>query len=362
MPSATASIGGRPIGRGHRPLIVAELSANHNASLDRALQIVAAAAECGADAVKLQTYTPETLTIDSRRAEFFIDDPQGLWHGRRLWDLYGEAHTPWQWHEPIFAAARAAGLACISTACDLSALAFLVGLGIDAIKIASFELVHIPLIAAAARCGRPVLLSAGMASLAEMDEAVATLRDNGCASFILLKCTSAYPSRERDANVLTVADMRARYDCEVGLSDHTLSPYAAFAATAHGAAVIEKHVTLARSDGGPDAAFSVEPRELRELAAGTELVWQSLGEVHYGALAAERASLRERPSIYVVRAMTRGERFSEQNLRIIRPADGLAPKHYGSLLGKRCAADIAAGVPLSWDFVETEPSRAAAPR
>jgi N-acetylneuraminate synthase len=233
----------------------------------------------------------------------------------------------------------------------------LISLGIDAIKIASFELVHIPLLAAAAKCGRPVLISAGMASLEELDDAVATLRSNGCHAFVLLKCTSAYPSRESDANITTMADMRARYACEVGLSDHSLSPYVAFAATSLGAAVIEKHLTIERGDGGLDSAFSLEPPELGEIVRGTDLVWRSLGDVHYGPLAAERASVKERPSIYVVRAMKRGDRFSEQNLRIIRPADGLAPKYYGSLLGKTCASAIAAGVPLSWDLVEAGTSR-----
>ena len=352
MANVETRIGGRSLGRGHRPMIVAELSANHSASLDRALRIVHAAAKCGADGIKLQTFKPESLTIDSSRAEFFIDDPGGLWHGRRLWELYREAHTPWQWHQPIFDAARAEGMACISTACDLEALEFLVSLGVDAIKIASFELIHIPLLEAAAKCGRPVLLSTGMASREELDEAVAALRANGCSEFILLKCTSAYPSTEGDANILTIPDMHGRYGCDVGLSDHTLRPYTAFAATAHGAVVIEKHFTVARRDGGLDAAFSLEPAELRELVDGTNSVWRSLGNISYGSLASESASLKERPSIYVTRAMKKGERFSEQNIRIIRPANGLAPKYYGALVGRTCARDIVAGAPLSWEFVE----------
>jgi pseudaminic acid synthase len=352
MANPEIRIGARPLGRGHRPMIVAELSANHNASLERALRIVHAAAECGADGIKLQTFKPESLTIDSRRAEFIIDDPGGLWHGRRLWELYREAHTPWQWHEPIFDAARALGLACISTACDLEALEFLTSLGVDAIKIASFELIHLPLLEAAAKCGRPVLLSTGMSSREELDEAVAALRANGCDDFILLKCTSAYPSTESDANIQTIPDMRERYGCDVGLSDHTLRPYTAFAATAHGAVVIEKHLTLARRDGGLDAAFSLEPAELRDVVDGTNAVWRSLGNVSYGPLASESASRKERPSIYVTRAMEKGERFSEENIRVIRPANGLAPKYYGALVGRICARDITAGTPLSWEFVE----------
>ena len=363
MANSEIKIGATPVGHGHRPFIVAELSANHNASLDRALQIVHAAAECGAHGVKLQTFKPELLTIESNRPEFVIDDPNGLWHGRRLFDLYREAYTPWSWHEPIVNAARRAGLACISTACDLVSLEFLISLDIDAIKIASFELIHIPLIAAAAKCGKPILLSAGMSSAAELDEAVSTLRTNGCNVFILLKCTSAYPSSEKDVNILTMQDMRTRYGCEVGLSDHTLRPYAAFAATSLGAAVIEKHFTIARNDGGLNSAFSLEPGELRELVDGTDLVWRSLGNVQYGALAAESASLKERPSIYVVHEMKRGDRFAEHNIRVIRPANGLAPKYYGSLVGRPCACDIAAGVPLAWELVEGEmPSSDKTPR
>jgi N-acetylneuraminate synthase len=342
------AIGRHRIGEGHRPLVVAELSANHNASLDRALQIVRAAADCGADAIKLQTFLPETLTIDSRRPEFFIDDPGGLWHGRRLIELYREAHTPWPWHKPIFEAARAAGMACISTACDGEALEFLLAQDVDAIKIASFELIHLPLLAAAARSGKPVVLSTGMASADELDQAVSTLRDNGCDRFVLLKCTSAYPADESDAHVLTMRDMGRRYACEVGLSDHSLGPHACYAATALGASMLEKHVTLARGDGGPDAAFSAEPAELRDLVEGTERVWRSLGKVRYGALPAEGASLRERPSIYVTQAVKKGETFSHKNIRIVRPAVGLAPRHYDSVVGKPSACDITAGTPLAW--------------
>jgi len=351
MSQASIDIGGRLIGPGHRPLIVAEMSANHNGSLEAALRIVRAAAEGGADAIKLQTYKPDTLTIDSRRPEFFIDDPKSLWHGRRLWELYEQAHTPWEWHEPIFAAARKKGLACISTACDLDSIQFLLSLGVDAIKIASFELVHIPLIETAAKSGKPILLSTGMASLAELDDAVTALRANGCDRFVLLKCTSAYPSVEAEANLSTMNDMRLRYRCEVGLSDHSLRPYVAFAATALGAAVIEKHLTIARAEGGLDAAFSIEPAELRELSTGADLVWRSLGHVRYQHLAVEEASIRERPSIYVVRAMKKGDRFTERNTRIIRPANGLAPKHYRALMGKQSACDVESGTPVSWALV-----------
>jgi pseudaminic acid synthase len=346
------NIGGKPVGPGHRPLIIAEMSANHNGSLEGAVRIVHAAAESGADAIKLQTYTPATLTIDSSRPEFFIDDPNSLWNGRRLWELYEDAHTPWEWHQPIFKAARAAGLACVSTACDVDSVELLLSLGIDAIKIASFELVHLPLIEAAARSGKPVLLSTGMSSIEELDDAVSALRANACKQFIPLKCTSAYPSEENEANVLTIHDMSMRYGCPVGFSDHTLRPYAAFAATSLGAVVIEKHFTISRAEGGLDSAFSIEPSELRELVRGTELVWRSLGAVSYSPLAVEGTPLKERPSIYVVRAMKRGEQFTERNIRIIRPANGLPPKHYKSLIGKICTCDIEAESPMSWAFVQ----------
>jgi pseudaminic acid synthase len=351
MKGTAMDIGGTLVGHGRRPMIIAEMSGNHNRTLEGALRIVRAAAASGADAIKLQTFTPGTLTIDSRRPEFFINDPNSLWHGRRLWDLYAEAHTPWEWHRPIFEAARAEGLVCISSAFDLGSLEFLLSLGVDGIKIASFELIHIPLIKAAARSGKPLLISTGMANATEIADAVAAVRANGCDRFIMLKCTSAYPSEETEANILTMHDMRIRYACEVGLSDHTLRPYAAFAATALGAAVIEKHFTIARAEGGVDSAFSIEPTELRELVDGTRLVWRSRGDVTYGPRPMEETSLKERPSIYVVRPVKKGEKFTEDNVRIIRPANGLSPKHYNSVIGKTCACNLDAGVPMSWDLM-----------
>lgn len=350
----TLEIGGRKIGREQPPLIIAEMSGNHNGSLDAALAIVRSAAAAGAHAIKLQTFTAATLTIDSRRPEFFIDDPASLWHKRRLWELYEEAHTPWEWHEPLFKEARSLGLLCISSAFDTSSVDFLVSLGIDAIKISSFELLHIPLIKAAAQSGRPVLMSTGMAQQAEIDDAVAALREAGCGKFVLLKCTSAYPAQEKDADLRTMVDMSAKYGCEVGLSDHTLRPYVALAATALGASVIEKHFTLARADGGLDAEFSLEPSELRELVKGTELVWRSLGSARYGPKSAEQTSLKERCSIYVVRQVRRGERFTSDNIRIIRPGNGLPPKLYWDILGKKCARDVEEATPMSWELVSRE--------
>jgi pseudaminic acid synthase len=334
------------------PLVIAELSGNHNGSLDTALKIVDAVARAGADAIKLQTFTPATLTINSRRPEFFIDDPGGLWHGRRLWDLYEEAHTPWDWHEPLFRAARGAGLLCMSSAFDDSSVEFLVSLGVDAIKIASFELVHLPLVGAAARSGVPLIVSTGMAALDEIEQAVTAIRETGDARFVLLKCTSAYPADNRDADLLTMVDLQSRFRCPVGLSDHTLTPFAAYAATALGAAVIEKHVTLSRSAGGVDAAFSLEPAELRELVDGILTVAQTRGQIRYGPKSAERVSLRERPSIYVVRNVRKGEVFDDTNLRIIRPAGGLPPRVWAQVVGRSSTRDIEAEVPLSWDLVD----------
>jgi pseudaminic acid synthase len=362
MRNLALTIGGKPVGMDHPPLILAEMSGNHGGSLESALRIVRMAAESGADAIKLQTFTPGTLTIDSTRPEFFIDDPDSTWHGRRLWELYGEAHTPWEWHRPIFELARSRGMACISSAFDDSSLRYLLDLGVDALKIASFELVHIPLIEAAARSGKPVLLSTGMACKGEIDDAVAALDANGCNDFILLKCTSAYPSSEKDANVLTMQDMRARYGCNVGLSDHSLRPYAAYAAVALGATIVEKHVTLSRAGGGVDAAFSLEPPELGELVKGVKLVWQSRGDVHYDPMPVEAASLKERPSIYVVRPVRKGQNFTAENVRIIRPANGLAPKHYRLVIGRPATRDIDAGVPLSWDLVDVQAKDELQPR
>lgn len=351
MKSTIINIAQKQVGAGHPPFMIAEMSGNHNGSLDRALEIVRQAAKAGADAIKLQTYTPATLTVDSRRPEFFIDDPESPWHGRRLWELYEEAHTPWDWHGPIFDLARSLGLACVSTVFDESSLRFLTDCGVDAIKIASFELIHIPLLEKVACIGKPILLSTGMASLAEIDDAVAALRRHS-AEFILLKCTSAYPSEEKEANLLTMQDMRARYGCEVGLSDHVLRPYTAYAAVALGASVIEKHFILNRSEGGVDAAFSLEPVEFKELVDGARRVFQSRGELCYGPRCVEETSLKERPSIYVVRAMRKGDIFTPENTRVIRPGNGLAPKNYPAILGKRAGQDINAEIPMSWDLLQ----------
>ncbi|QEQ00031.1 pseudaminic acid synthase [Thermosynechococcus sp. GLH187] len=350
--NTSISIGSKIIGQSYRPLIIAEMSGNHHGNIDRAFAIVDAAAKNGADAIKLQTFTPDTLTIDSKRHEFLIDDSESPWFGKYLWDLYSEAYMPWEWQEELFKFARNKGLACISTIFDISSLEFLLSIGVDAIKIASFELIHIPLLSEASCCGKPLLLSIGMATLDEIQKAVETIRKRGCENFILLKCTSAYPSTEKDANILTIPDLRSRYNCYVGLSDHTLSPYAAFAAVAHGAVMIEKHFTLSRSERGVDSSFSIEPAELHQLRLGTEMVWESLGKVCYEPLSSEKTSLKERPSIYVVKSIKSGETFTHENVRIIRPSGGLLPEFYDQVIGRKAKVTMEAGTPLSWDIID----------
>jgi N-acetylneuraminate synthase len=336
------------------PLLIAEMSGNHNGSYQRASDIVRAAADAGAGAVKLQTFTPETLSIDSDRPEFFISEPDSPWFGRRLWELYAEAATPWEWHEPLFHLARDRGLQCISAAFDETAVAFLVDLEVDAIKIASFEMVHIPLIRAAARTDRPLIMSTGMCTIEEIDLAVETVTAAGHARPTLLKCTSAYPSEPREANLATMADLRRRYVCDVGLSDHSPGVGVAVAAVALGATVIEKHLTLSRADGGVDAEFSMEPKEFEVLAEEVARASVSLGTVRYGPLPSETASLQERPSIYVVEGVRRGDSFTSENLRCIRPGAGIAPHHFDAVMGSRAAVDIAPGTPLTWDLVAKE--------
>jgi len=352
MNQSTIPIGPHRVGPTEPPFIIAELSANHAGSLETALEIVRAAADHGAHAIKLQTFTPETLSIDSTRPEFFINDPDSLWHGRRLWELYEEAQTPWKWHAPLFDAARERGLACISSAFDQSSVDFLACLGADAIKIASFELVHLPLIEVAAKTGLPLILSTGMGSLEEIDEAVTAIRRIGCEDFVLLKCTSAYPAREEDANTLAIPDLRARYDCQVGLSDHTLKPFAAYSAVALGATMIEKHLTIRRADGALDSAFSMEPADLADLVDGTRLVWLSRGAVSYGCRPTEETSRKERPSIYAVKPIAAGEALTTDNIRVIRPGAGLAPKHFSELIGRRARKEVPAETPLSWSLLE----------
>lgn len=341
----------RVIGPAAPPFIIAEMSGNHNQSLDKALELVEAAAKAGAHALKLQTYTADTITLDISEGEFFIDDEQSLWKGSSLHDLYDLAHTPWEWHAPIMERAKELGMICFSTPFDETAVDFLEELDVPAYKIASFENVHLPLIRKVAATGKPMIISTGVATLAELDEAVRTARETGGRDLVLLKCTSTYPATPENSNVITIPHMRQLFGCEVGLSDHTMGIGAAVAAVAHGATVIEKHFTLRRADGGVDSAFSLEPEELRALVVETERAWQSLGKVVYGPSDGEKKSLVFRRSIYIARDLRAGDVLNRENLRCVRPGLGLAPKYYEVLLGKRVIRDVVRGTPMSWDLV-----------
>lgn len=342
----------RAIGSNARPYVIAEMSGNHNQSLDRALAIVDAAADAGADAVKLQTYTADTMTIKVDGPDFTVDDPKSLWAGRHLYDLYQEAHTPWDWHGPIFERARARGIHCFSTPFDETAVDFLETLGAPAYKIASFECTDLPLIRKVAATGKPMIISTGMATLAEIDETVRTARAAGCRDLVLLKCTSTYPASPENTHLNTIPVLRQAFGCEVGLSDHTMGCGAAVAAVALGATVLEKHFTLARADGGVDSAFSLEPAELAQLRTETERAWQAMGGVVFGGSAAEQKSLAYRRSLYIAADLKAGDRLTPQNLRAIRPGHGLPPKHLHELLGRCVVSDVARGTPASWALVQ----------
>lgn len=344
-------INGREISRSQRPYLIAEMSGNHNHSLGRALEIVTAAAESGADAIKLQTYTADTLTLDVDMPGFVIEDEKSLWHGRRLYDLYGEAYTPWEWHAPIMEHAKSLGIDCFSSPFDASAVDFLEGLNVPAYKIASFELVDLPLVRKVAETGKPMILSTGMASVIEIGEALRVCREAGNDQLCILKCTSTYPATPENTHIATIPNMRDAFGCEVGLSDHTMGTGVAVGATVLGSVLVEKHFTLARADGGVDSAFSLEPAEFRLLREETERAWQALGQVTYGGTKAEAASVQFRRSLYVAEDMAPGEAFTATNLRSVRPGYGLAPKHFDKLLGKRVNRSLKKGTPVSWDLI-----------
>jgi N-acetylneuraminate synthase len=324
---------------------------NHNQSLERALAIVEAAGKAGAHALKLQTYTADTITLDVRKGEFAITDRNSLWHGKNLHELYKQAYTPWEWHEPIMRRARELGMVCFSSPFDETAVDFLESLQVPAFKIASFENNHLPLIRKVAATGKPMIISTGMASIAELDEAVTTARRAGCRDLILLKCTSTYPATPENTNILTIPHMRQLFDCEVGLSDHTMGVGVAVGAVALGATVIEKHFTLSRADGGVDSSFSLEPPEMAALVQETERAWQALGSVRYGCTPAEEKSLVFRRSLYVAEDMAAGETFTTRNLRVVRPGQGLHPRFYDHLLGKRISRAAEKGTPVQWDLI-----------
>lgn len=339
------------IGKDHPPFVIAEMSGNHNQSLNRALEIVEAAAATGAQALKIQTYTADTMTLDLAEGEFFISDPNSLWNGQSLHALYQQAYTPWEWHEPIFHRARELGMIAFSTPFDESAVDFLETLDVPCYKIASFENADLPLLRKVAQTGKPLVVSTGMSTLAELDELVTTVRGAGCKDLILLKCTSTYPATPENSRIRTIPHMREMFDCEVGLSDHTGGIGVAVAAVALGATVIEKHFTLSRNDGGVDSAFSIEPQELQSLVVETNRAWQSLGHVRYGPTDAELGSRVFRRSLYAVRDLKAGEALTRENMRVIRPGNGLPPKYFDILLGHRVSRDVRRGTAISWDLL-----------
>lgn len=345
-------IAGREIGPHTRPYLIAEMSGNHNQSLDRALAIVDAAADAGADAVKLQTYTADTMTLDIRAPGFVIDNPKSPWAGRQLHALYAEASTPWDWHAAIMIRAHQRGLHCFSTPFDDTAVDFLEALEVPAYKIASFELTDLALIRRVAATGKPLIVSTGMATLAEIDDAVRAARGAGCRELVLLKCTSTYPATPIDSNIRTIPAMREAFGTDVGLSDHSLGCGVAVASVALGATLIEKHFTLTRAEGGVDSAFSLEPAEFAQLRVETERAWQSLGQVNFEPTQAERGSTQFRRSLYIVKPVKAGDTLTRDNVRAIRPGFGLAPKHLEQLLGCRVVKDAAPGTPLAWELVQ----------
>ena len=339
------------IGENSKPFIIAEMSGNHNQSLDRALEIVEAAAKSGAHAIKLQTYTPDTMTINSTGGLFDIKDASSLWDGRNLYDLYKEAHTPWEWHQPIFEKAKSLGLVVFSTPFDESAVDFLETLNAPAYKVASFENTDWPLLKKVAQTGKPVIMSTGLAKLSDIDEAVSILRTNGCKNLILLKCTSTYPATPENTHLNTIPHLKGMFNCLIGISDHTMGIGVSVAAVALGACVIEKHFTINREDGGVDSAFSIEPEELKMLVTESERAFLAMGKIYYGIQNAEIKSLRFKRSLYVVEDIDKGEIFTSKNIRVIRPGDGLQPKFYDIVLGKQANQDIKAGTPLSWELI-----------
>lgn len=341
-------IGNFTLGPGHRPFIIAEMSGNHNQSLDKALAIVDAAAAAGAHALKLQTYTPDTMTL---AGAYTIEDEGSLWKGRELYDLYQEAYTPWDWHAAIFRRAQEKGMLAFSSPFDETAVDFLEKLGVPCYKIASFENTDLPLLKKVAATGKPVIMSTGVATLADIDEAVRTLRAHGCEELLLLKCTSTYPATPENTNLRTIPHLSQLFDCPVGLSDHTMGIGASVAAVALGACVIEKHFTLSRAEGGVDAAFSLEPAELQALVVESERAFLALGHIQYGVQKAEQKSRLFKRSVYVSRDLAAGELFTKDNIRVVRPGIGLEPKYYEQVLGKAAKTNLKAGTPLTWDLL-----------
>lgn len=348
---AAITIAGRRIAPDEPPYVVAELSANHNGSLETALKMIDAAKAAGADAVKLQTYTPDTITLDGDGDEFRIHG--GLWDGRTLYELYREAHTPWEWHAPMFERARKAGITLFSSPFDSTAVDLLEGLDAPAYKIASFEAVDLPLIRYVAGTGKPMIISTGIADADEIGEALAAARDGGCKEVAILHCVSGYPAPAADYNLRTLVDMHERFDVVVGLSDHTLDNTTAIASVALGACIIEKHFTLDRSGGGPDDSFSLEPAELEALCRGARSAWSALGRIDYGLKSSEPANAKFRRSLYFVKNLSAGDLVTSDAVRSVRPGYGLAPKHLDKVIGRRVAHAVKANSPVAWDSFES---------
>lgn len=338
------------IGKNHNPFIIAEMSANHNKSLERALKIIDKVKASGANAIKLQTYKAETMTLDLNDKEFFIDDKSSKWYGQSMFELYSKAHTPWLWHKDIFSYAEKKGLICFSSPFDESAVELLESLNTPAYKIASHECIDLPLIKCVSKTKKPIIISTGMATISEIAEAVDTARTFGCIDLALMKCTSTYPSSPENSNLRTIPHMRDLFNCEIGLSDHTLGIGAAIASISFGASIIEKHFTLSREDGGVDASFSLEPSEFSKLVEESKSAFQACGEIKYGPTNTELNARQRRRSIYISKNLKSGEKLNKENMKLIRPGLGLNPKYYEILLGKKVKKNVSKGTPVTWDL------------
>jgi pseudaminic acid synthase len=347
------NISGIEIGVNSRPVVIAEMSGNHNQSLEKALEIVEIAANTGAQFLKIQTYTPDTMTLNINDGEFFINDSNNLWKGRSLYNLYAEAATPWEWHLPIFKKAMSLGIIPFSTPFDSTSVDFLESLNVPCYKIASAEIIDIPLLKKVASTGKPMIISTGMATLLEISEAIETVKNAGCKDIVLLKCTSTYPALPVDSDILTIPNMRQVFDCEIGISDHTMGLGVSVASVALGAVIIEKHLTINRNEGGVDSAFSLEPHEMRDLVIESKRAWESLGKVRYGPTNSELKSLKYRRSLYITKDMKNGDIISTENIKSIRPGFGLSPKFYEIVLGRKINQDVKKGTALDWDLLKS---------
>lgn len=345
------NLGEKKVNRNNPPFIIAEMSGNHNQSLKQALKIVEMAAKTGANALKIQTYTPDTMTLNMNIDEFIVNDSKSDWNSKSLYELYQEAYTPWEWHQPIFEYCKKLGMIGFSTPFDETAVDFLESLHVPCYKISSFESIDLPLIRKVARTKKPMIISTGMCTVAEIEETVNVARSEGCKEIILLKCTSTYPASPKNTNIVTIPHMRDLFQCQVGLSDHTMGHGVAVASVALGATIIEKHFTLSRADGGVDASFSSEPEEMKNLVMETKRAWQSLGNVHYGPTKAEEKSKKYRRSLYIKQDIKRGDILTKENMGAIRPGYGLPPKYYDILIGKKVNDDLKKGTPVTWNII-----------